>query len=92
MNFRKSAKGGAGVIFNPKIYVAGFGHLHRFFRTFSEKFATQFSKEKGGGSKADSNFSENSSVLVAPPVPNHNDEGYCLVVNVDSTVDFISFF
>ena len=27
MNFRKSAKGGGGVIFNPKIYIAYFGNF-----------------------------------------------------------------
>ena len=31
MNFRKSSKGGRGVIFNPKIKVADFGPLNRFF-------------------------------------------------------------
>ena len=27
MNFQKSSKGGQGVVFNPKIYIADFGPL-----------------------------------------------------------------
>ena len=37
MNFWKISKGGGGVIFNPKIYVADFEPLYVFFQTFSEK-------------------------------------------------------
>ena len=37
MNFRKSSKG-RGVIFNPKIYIADFGHL---YWDFCEKIAIQ---------------------------------------------------
>ena len=29
MNFRKSAKGGGGAIFNPKIYIAHFGNFEQ---------------------------------------------------------------
>ena len=32
----KVPEGGGGVIFNPKIYIADFGPLHRFFWTFCE--------------------------------------------------------
>ena len=31
MNFRKSSEGGGG-IFNPKLYIATFGHLKSFFQ------------------------------------------------------------
>ena len=31
MNFWKSAKGGEGVIFNPKIYIADFGNFKQGF-------------------------------------------------------------
>ena len=33
MNFGKSPKGGGGVIFNPKIYVADFGNFKQGFLT-----------------------------------------------------------
>ena len=48
MNFRKSSKGGGGVIFNPKIYVADFCHYRRNFgHEFQKKFATQLSENEG---------------------------------------------
>ena len=53
--FKKVPKG-RGVIFNPKIYVTDFEPFNSFFWTFSEKNVW--------------NFSENSSILVASPVPN----------------------
>ena len=62
----------AGVIFNPKIYIAAFGLLYRTLnREFLEKLQYKFTKMRGWGgvSKAVWNFSENSSVLVPPPVP-----------------------
>ena len=34
MNFRKSSKGGEGVIFNPKIYIADFGNFNQGFIRF----------------------------------------------------------
>ena len=41
MNFQKSSKGGGGVIFNPKIYVADFCHYRRCFgHEFQKKIAT----------------------------------------------------
>ena len=49
MNFRKSSKG-AGVIFNPKIYTADFGHLHRALtlRKVAEKLNYDFPKLRDG--------------------------------------------
>ena len=44
-------------------------HTH-FCRNFVAKSAIWFSENEGGGSKAVWNFSENSSVLVGPSVPN----------------------
>ena len=73
MNFRESAKKGRGIIFNPKIYVADFGLFTRALsRAFSGK---KWFSEDEGGSTAVWNFSENSSVLVASPVPNRS---WCL--------------
>ena len=40
MSFRKSAKGGAGVIFNPKIDIADFGPIKGvFLDVFRKKIA-----------------------------------------------------
>ena len=59
------------VISNPKIYVADFGPWKK---ALSEKIATLLSENEGRrGSKAVWNFSENSPVLVASPVPNPYD-------------------
>ena len=71
MNFRKSSKGGVGVIFNPKIYVADFCHYRRYFgHEFQKKLQYNFPKMSGGGgAKAVWNFSENSSVLEGECVP-----------------------
>ena len=55
MFFGKGPKGGGGVFFNPKIYIADFGPLNE---------ALEFFSKMRGGSKAVWNFSENSSVLV----------------------------
>ena len=68
MSFRKNSKG-EGVISNPKIYIADFCHYKRFFgHEFRKKTAIWFS-ENEAGPKAVWNFSENSSLLVGPPVP-----------------------
>ena len=51
MNFRKSSKGrgGGGVIFNPKIYVADFGPLYRaFFGRFPKKKYDMSFRKCGG--------------------------------------------
>ena len=70
MNYWKK---GRGVIFNPN-YVADFGPLNRAFGAWNwYKFATWYSENEGEGSKAVWNFSENSSVLVALPIPNRDD-------------------
>ena len=43
MSFRKSAKGGAGVIFNPKIDIADFGPIKGvFFYVFRKKMQYNF--------------------------------------------------
>ena len=66
--FGKVPKGGE-VIFNPKIHIADFEPLKRFFGHCLKKLQYNFPKKRGGGSKAVWNFSENSSDLVAWPVP-----------------------
>ena len=66
MNFGKVPKGGGGVIFNPKIYVADFKPYTGLKEGFSEK---NLQHEIEGGSKVVWIFSENSSNLVAPSVP-----------------------
>ena len=63
----KFQMGGWGVISNLKIYVADF--VAGFFRRFQKKLQPDFPKMRGGGSKAVWDFSENSSILVASPVP-----------------------
>ena len=62
---------GSGVIFNPKIYFADFGHLNSVcVGRFPKKMQYKFSKMRGeGGSKAVWNISENSPVLETLPVP-----------------------
>ena len=61
---------GKGRIELPKIYIADFGPLYRALeRAFGKKGNIIFRKLGRGGSKAVWNFSENSSVLVALPVP-----------------------
>ena len=56
----------------PKIYIADFGPLYRVLnRAFQGKLQYNFLKIRGG-SMAVSNFSENSSDLVASSVPNHS--------------------
>ena len=78
--FGKVLKGG-GVIFNPKIYVAGFAPLNRpFFGRFPKKIAKYFSEIEGGGSHAVWKFSEKSSILVASPVP-ENDRSPHIVLS-----------
>ena len=64
MDFRKVPKGVGGVIFTPD-----FGPLNR--ASFERKKLQHVIPKRmgGGGSKAVWNFSENSSVLVASPVP-----------------------
>ena len=72
MSFRKSAKGGAGVIFNPKIDIADFGPIKGvFFLRFPKKNCNTIFQNEGWGSKAVWNLSENSSDLVASPFPNN---------------------
>ena len=71
----KFQRGGAGgeVVFNPKIYISDFGPLNRACR---KKLQYGFLKMRGGGSKATWNFSENSSVLLWPPVPKNGFNGF----------------
>ena len=46
----KFQRGGRGVIFNPKIYIADFCHYRRYFgHEFHKKFAIQLSEKWGGG-------------------------------------------
>ena len=67
----KFQRGGGGIIFNPKIYVADFCHYRRYFgHEFQKKLQHNFPKMRGGGSKAVWNFSENSSVLEGVSFPN----------------------
>ena len=58
---------------SEKFQKGGGGHFQSINRTCLEwnwkKLQHNFSKMRGGGSKAVWNFSKNSSVLVAPPVP-----------------------
>ena len=67
MNFQKSSERGGegGVISNPKIYVADFGHYEgsTSVMNFGENSQHDFPKMRGGESTAVWNFSENSSVL-----------------------------
>ena len=63
MNFRKTSKGGRGVIFNPKINAADFGLLSRAFS--GNKLQNNFPKMRVERSKAVWSFSKKSSVLVA---------------------------
>ena len=50
MNFWETSKGGAGVIINPKIYIADFGALYRaFFGQFPKKIAIIFRNYGGRG-------------------------------------------
>ena len=67
MNFQKTSKGGGGVIFNPKIYVADFGPLYTALSdVFRKKLQHNFPKMRGGGgSTAVWKLSENSFALVA---------------------------
>ena len=63
-NFQGGGGGGGGrVISNPKIYVASFRPLYRFFWPFSEKMQHYFLNMMGGQRPFDF-FSENSSILV----------------------------
>ena len=57
-------------ILNPKIYIADVGPLYyrALKRAFREKKCNMIFQNEGG-SKAIWKFSDNSSVLVAPPVP-----------------------
>ena len=50
VNFRKSFKGGGGVIFNPKLYIADNGPLYSALkRVFQKKSQYDFSNMRGGG-------------------------------------------
>ena len=68
MNFRKkNQRAGGWVISNPNMYIADF-YKWFFGHEFRKKTAIWFS-ENEAGPKAVWNFSENSSLLVGPPVP-----------------------
>ena len=78
MNFRKSSKGGRGVIFNPKIYVTKFrqGYLTMKFEGFVDSLKIlqhNFPIMRGGGAKAVWNIFENSSVLEGGGIPYQQD-------------------
>ena len=66
----KFQRGGWGVIFNPKIYVADFCHYRQYFgQEFRKNLQYDFLKVRGDA-KAVWNFSENSSVLEEVGFPN----------------------
>ena len=62
--FVKVPKGGGGVIFNPKIYIADFCHCRLYFgHEFRKNLQYDFPKMRGGGVKGRLELSKNSSVL-----------------------------
>ena len=73
MNFRKSSKRGAGSFPIQKFILQFFAIINGTLVMNSGKNLQYDFPKMRGGSKAVCNFSENSSVLVGPSVPNPQD-------------------